>query len=309
MASIRRRGRGYQVQVRRIGSSPASRTFTLKAHAERWARQTEIDAENGCVGNHVPESVTLRTLLERYAQHHAPHLKSQKQTLSLVNLMIGRLGHLLVQNIDNPVLAQYRDSRLRVVSSQTVRKEIDIVRRVIRLAGEEWGLRLPRGVPSVRMPRQPSGRSRRITDDELKRLSSFLTPVMQLAVKVAIETAMRRGEIANIKSVDLCSETRSLRIGETKNGKPRSVPVTERTVLALTEHLEAHYGRLGVRPDSITQAFNRAVTKASVQDLRFHDLRHEAITRMFESGLSVPKVSLISGHSDYRMLARYTHLD
>ena len=131
---------------------------------------------------------------------------------------------------------------------------------------------------------------------------------MRLAVKVALETAMRRGEIANIKLADLCSQTRSLRIPETKNGKPRSVPVTESTLLALTWHIDADDGCFGVRPDSITQAFNRAVTKASLQDLRFHDLRHEAITRMIESGLSVPKVSLISGHSDYRMLARYTHL-
>ncbi|MDC3124152.1 hypothetical protein OBB00_05500, partial [Gammaproteobacteria bacterium] len=155
MASIRRRGKGYQVQVRRIGSKPVSRTFTLKADAERWARQAEIDSENNCEGNHILDSVTLRTLLERYAQHQAPHLKSRKQTLSLVNLMIDRLGHLPVKHIDNPTLAQYRDARLSVVSSQTVRKEIDIVRRVIRLAGEEWGLRLPCGVPSVRMPRQP----------------------------------------------------------------------------------------------------------------------------------------------------------
>lgn len=87
------------------------------------------------------------------------------------------------------------------------------------------------------------------------------------------------------------------------------MPVAACTLLALTQHLNAHGGYFGARPDSITQAFNRAVTKASLQDLRFHDLRHEAITRMFESGLSVPKVSLISGLSDYRMLARYTHLE
>jgi len=134
MASIRRRGKGYQVQVRRVGSKPASRTFTLKADAERWARQAEIDTENGYEGNHMPLSVRLHSLLERYAKHHAPHLKSRKQTLSLIRLMIDRLGHLPVKHIDNPVLAQYRDARLGVVSSQTVRKELDIVRRVIRLS-------------------------------------------------------------------------------------------------------------------------------------------------------------------------------
>ena len=61
-------------------------------------------------------------------------------------------------------------------------------------------------------------------------------------------------------------------------------------------------------PDSVSQAFRRAVKAERISDLTFHDLRHEAITRLFEKGLSIPQVAGISGHSDYRMLARYTHL-
>ena len=308
MASIRRRGKGYQVQVRRVGSKPVSRTFTLKADAARWARQTEIDAENGYEGNHLPDSVTLRTLLERYAQHHAPHLKSQKQTESLIKLMIDRLGNVPVKSIDNPLLAQYRDNRLSVVSSQTVRKEIDIVRRVIRLAGEEWGLGLPYGVPSVRMPRQPGGRERRLTCTELDEIETHLSETMKLAVRIALVTGMRRGEIAKIKASDLLRAGCSLVVPEAKNDKRRVVPLPEPTCTLLYEHLILNRDRFGVRADSITQAFIRACREASISDLRFHDLRHEAITRMFEAGLSVPRVSAISGHSDYRMLARYTHL-
>ena len=250
----------------------------------------------------------LAELLERYLNTYVTHLKSQKQTTSLARLMIERLGHLPVAAIDSPTLATYRDERLLLVSSQAVRKEIDIVRRVLRLANEEWGLLLPFCVPSIRMPRQPSGRERRVSDAEPTRIYVHLTPVMQLAVQLAVSTGMRRGEVAKINVDDLNQADSSLLVPETKTGKRRSVPLCRELCSPLRAHLRCHAERLGVSPDSITQAFQRACIKAVINDLRFHDLRHEAITRMFEQGLSVPRVALISGYSDYRMLARYTHM-
>ena len=155
------------------------------------------------------------------------------------------------------------------------------------------------------MPRQPSGRERRVGDAELTRISDHLTPVMRLAVQIAVSTGMRRGEIAKIKVDDLNEADSSLLVPETKTGKRRIVPLRQELCSTLRAHLSSDTGRLGVSPDSITQAFPRACIKADINDLRFHDLRHEAITRMFEQGLSVPRVALISGHSDFRMLARY----
>ena len=296
MASIRRRGKGYQVQIRRLGHKPVSKTFLLRSDAERWARAAEIDADRGLLGNQICPKTRLAELLKRYLDTYVPHLKSQKQTTSLTRLMIGRLGHLLVAAIDSPTLATYRDKRLLLVSSQTVRKEIDIVRRVLRLANEEWGLLLPYGVPSIHMPRQPSGRERRVGDAELIRIYSHLTPVMQLAVQIAVSTGMRRGEVAKIKVDDLNEADSSLLVPETKTGKRRIVPLRQELCSTLRVHLSSHTGGLGVRPDSITQAFQRACVKADINDL------------CSEQGLSVPKVALISGHSDYRMLARYTHI-
>jgi integrase len=59
---------------------------------------------------------------------------------------------------------------------------------------------------------------------------------------------------------------------------------------------------------AVRQAWDRLVKRAGITNLHFHDLRHEAISRFFEMGLSVPEVALISGHKDPRMLFRYTHL-
>ena len=146
------------------------------------------------------------------------------------------------------------------------------------------------------------------TSTELDEIETHLSETMKLAVRIALVTGMRRGEIAEIKASDLLRAGCSLVVPEAKNGKRRVVPLPEPTCTLLYEHLLLNRDRFGVRADSITQAFIRACRKASISDLRFHDLRHEAITRMFEAGLSVPRVSAISGHTDYRMLARYTHL-
>lgn len=308
MATIRRRNNRYQVQIRRFGTKPLTKTFSLKADAERWARQTEVMADRGITGSEICGKTLLKELLHRYLERHAPYLKSKKQTESLVRLMIVRLGYLPVANITNPLLAQYRDKRMLEVSSQTVKHEINIVRRVIKLAAEEWGLTLTHGVPSIRMPKQTQGRERRVSDAELSSIYNYLTPTMRLAVRIALETGMRRGEIAKIKSEDLMFKRNVIVVPETKNGKPRTVPVCDQTLADLNHYLNKSEGQFNVRPDSLTQAFNRAACKSSLIDIRFHDLRHEAVTRMFESGMSVPRVSLISGHSDYRMLARYTHI-
>jgi integrase len=64
-----------------------------------------------------------------------------------------------------------------------------------------------------------------------------------------------------------------------------------------------------VTPNALRMAWDRLIRRTSITNLRFHDLRHEAISRFFEMGLSMPEVALISGHKDPRMLFRYTHLD
>lgn len=118
---------------------------------------------------------------------------------------------------------------------------------------------------------------------------------------------MRRSELLAIRSSDIDWGRRRLKVSETKNGSSRTVPLTFKAATILSKYSHAVlYFRLA--PDSLSQAFRRAVKAEALIDLTFHDLRHEAIIRLFETGLSIPQVAGISGHNDYRMLARYTHL-
>ena len=131
----------------------------------------------------------------------------------------------------------------------------------------------------------------------------------------AIETAMRRGEIAAMRWEHLDRQARVLLIPETKNGTPREVPLSTVALQVLDSLPRRLDGRVWtMRPDSISQAFERVCRLASagkatgIKGLTFHDLRHEATSRLFEKGLNPMEVAAITGHKTLQMLKRYTHL-
>lgn len=129
---------------------------------------------------------------------------------------------------------------------------------------------------------------------------------------------MRRGELLAMRWGDVNWERNTIRIPVTKNGHPRIIPLTPQGRQLLLEwarrsgHEPRGFGAersiFPVRENALRLAWDRLCKRAGITDLHFHDLRHEAISRFFEKGLSVPEVALISGHRDYRMLARYTHM-
>ncbi|MHB1567486.1 MAG: site-specific integrase [Acidiferrobacter sp.] len=161
-------------------------------------------------------------------------------------------------------------------------------------------------------PKLPSGRTRRLVDDEYPRLLSSAQAYggeVAPLITWAIETAMRRGEIAAMRWEHLDRRARVLLIPETKNGTPRRVPLSVAALAVLDGLPQRLDGRAwGLRPDSISQAFERICGAAGIEGLTFHDLRHEATSRLFEKGLNPMQVAAITGHKTLQMLKRYTHL-
>ncbi len=100
----------------------------------------------------------------------------------------------------------------------------------------------------------------------------------------------------------------TIRILKTKNGHPRTIPLTPKAVEILSSMARTEERVFPVTPNAVRLAWERLRRRAGLEDLRLHDLRHEAVSRFFEYGLTVPEVALISGHRDPRMLSRYTHL-
>ena len=128
---------------------------------------------------------------------------------------------------------------------------------------------------------------------------------------------MRRGEILNIKKSHIDFNRQTLLIPLTKTDTPRTIPLSSRAIEALREQLRGSENVIPIeettlfsyKPDSVTQSlYKRFCKRQGLENLHFHDLRHEATSRFFEKGLNPVEVATITGHKDTRMLMRYTHL-
>ena len=169
-------------------------------------------------------------------------------------------------------------------------------------------------IDRVKMPPSSPARKRRLEDGEFERLEEAAkqtkNPHIWPIIVFAIETGMRRGEILGLrwKHVDL--DRRIVFLPLTKNGSSREVPLstTAAQVLARQRQHNDASSPFPVTPNGFRLAWDRLRSRAGLSDLRFHDLRHEAISRFFELGLNIPEVAVISGHKDPKMLFRYTHL-
>jgi integrase len=311
MANISKRSSGsYRVQIRRQGCTAISKTFKSRSAATQWARKTESELERGLyVDFSQAQKVKFSTVLKRYSNEIAPLQKGFKQEVSRCRIVGSRLGNQFLSTVTPSILSQYREDRLQEVSPKTVREELLLVQRVINVCMKDWGIALPENVNPVSLVRKPkidNARSRRLTPQEYIELSA--SPLFSFA----IETGMRRGEIASMKWMDLDEELRILNIPITKNGKTRTIPLSQlaQSILKIKKDTSHANDELvwGVSADTITHRFIRFCKRYGYVDLRFHDLRHEATSRFFERGLNTIEVASITGHSDLRMLQRYTHI-
>jgi len=320
MATIRKlRGR-WQAQVRRRGVPPRAKSFDRRTDADRWARDLEAEADrSGWVADtRAAEKTTLGELLARYANEVTPTKRGAVSEKARINSIVRcPIAHRTLSRLTSSDLATYRDERLKCVGPATVVRELSTVSHTIDIATREWGLWLPRNpVRLVRRPQVPRGRTRRLKAGEEARLlaacDSGRTPLMKPLIILAIETAMRRGEMLDLQwqHVDLVRCVAHLPL--TKNGDSRDIPLSRRAVGILKE-LKADKGRdvdrvFPVTGNSIRLAFEHLRVRAGMDDFHFHDLRHEGISRLFELGLNIAEVSAISGHRELKMLMRYTHL-
>ena len=304
MATIRSRNNKYQVLVRMHGIS-ISKTFTKKVHAQQWAKSTEVAIESGQYSESL--ELTVKDALIEYQQSKLSH---DKRSHPHIKNAISGLGKYKADSILSSQLVTYRNNRLKTHSHQTVKHELSMVLRSLRWARDELG-HADIKIPTVKMPSIPRGRDRRISPKEEYDLLDALrlTSNVQSIVSLAIETGMRRSEIINMRWSDIKVKNRTLHIPQTKTDTPRTIPLSSRAIRILNTLQTNISGRVfEIAADSISQAFKRACKRANIDNLRFHDCRHEAVTRFFEMGLNVMEVAAISGHKDLRMLQRYTHL-
>ena len=312
MATFRKRSGKWQVRIQRKGYPDQSKTFFMRSDAESWARKTEIDLDQGILNSKANPNTLLKELLVRYKYE----VTSKKKFASVEAYRVTAwqkhpLANYAISKIKSSDIAQWRDEKIKLKKApNTIRLDLAVLSHLFTVARNEWGFEgLSNPATHITLPKLPPGRTRRLLNGELDLIlqntdSALLKPIVLLAV----ETAMRRSEITSLEWKNLNLDKKTILIPVTKNGEAREVPLSE---IALTQILKMNRTQeriFNITSHAITIAFGRACKRSGINDLPFHTLRHEGITRFFERGFTIAEVALISGHKTWSMLRRYTHL-
>lgn len=370
MAVITQRRNGaWQARIRRQGWPAQSKSFARKGDAEAWARALEREMDVGTfIARDDAERTTFQDAADMYTREVLPRLRAQTQPRYMLARLCEHFGRYSLASISPAMLAEYRDTRLKAVSAQTVVHELGLITRVLKACQLDWGIALPQGIPTqaIRRPKVSNARERRLEGQEEALLLAALAgkTYPMAAVVLAIETAARQSELASLRweDVDLARRVARLRGpggGVTKGGDDfRDVPLSPRALQALEtlprklkdprvlplsqnalrlswdralasarrRHLHARLvAQLeleGIDGDREVRAIiykKRLPLQRSVEllteleredktlvDLHFHDLRHEATSRLAER-LQMHELMKVTGHKSSSMLSRYYH--
>ena len=333
MATLVQRASGqWQAKVRKAGTRPISRSFPTKLQAREWASAQEADmVRSEWRDRKTARRMTVAQLLDRYEAGVLPGKKSWPVAKYHLARLREDLGHLALTSLTSTALAEWRDARLRCVAPATVNRELSTLGGVLTWARKDLGLPIEHVVSAIRRPSQGRARDRRLEGDEEQRLLDALedhagdvqgamrsgayrvgtrNPWLRPLVQLAIETAMRQGELLALTWDNMDLKTQTAHLEDTKNGESRTVPLTCRAVAVLEALPRPPGGRVfPLTAQAVELAWKRACKRAGIEGLHFHDLRHEAASRLFELGLNVMEVASITGHKDLRSLKRYTHID
>jgi integrase len=316
MASISKRNDVWQVRIRIKGYPTLSKSFDNQRSAKVWATEKENELLRGVYQDDSnTKSITLGQLIERYLLEVTPLMKgAHEDSYRLRALQRMPISKHSLFSLTPAVVARHRDLRLKSVAAGTVIRELAYISSAINHARREWGINLSNPVQMVRKPPSPEGRNRLLNSQELERLLQELSPtgrrnpLTKLVVQLALETAMRRGELLSLRWEHIDFERRTAHLFETKNGDSRTVPLSSEALQILRCLCPSDEKFVfPIKHFTVDAAFKKAVIRAGINVFHFHDLRHMAITAMAKKLPNVIELSAVSGHKSLAMLKRYYH--
>jgi len=338
--AIERRAKGqYRVKLYKQRKVVATETFSTLKDAEQWEAEKKIELKSGKIVNYEKaKKVSLGDLLTLYLNKVTPTKRGEKsETYRINGILKHHIASIMMNELKVTDFDLYTEERSKTVENQTVRHELKTMIAVINYSIEKKIIHLSESpTAGITLPKLPKHRTRRLVCDEYELLqeASKFHPWLRNAIVLAVETAMRRGEIISITVADVNLKTRQIYLSETKNGDPRTIPLSTRAVEVLKPLMTNHPTDklFDIEPQSLTRAFSNACKRAckhiytqkpnerrechkngekcaGILGLRFHDLRHEATSRLFENTtLRTEQIMMITGHKSYASLKIYTNL-
>lgn len=312
MATYRKNGDRVVVQVC-VNGVRKSKTCDTKAQAKSWAAQMEF--ELGQLQKGVNQTITLGEVFVRYSDEISSTKKGEQWEVVRLK-MFGRFSIAGIKLIDlrREHFEIFINERLRSVKSSSVNRELNLMSHCLTQA-RRWRLMDHNPMDDLKRPKDPPPRDRRILQREIDLILHALgysaewdvTEKQQkiaVAFLFAIETAMRAGEICNLVPGNVDLENRTAFLPDTKNGRPRYVPLSAEAMRLLARFEWGVDSVFDLSPNVLSTLFAKAVKRAGVENLTFHDTRHEAITRLSKK-LDVLALARAVGHADIKQLMTY----
>jgi integrase len=320
----------YRARVRVKGRPTQSKTFARLTDAKRWAAKTESDLRDGKhFPGHEAQKHTFSDLVERYIAEVLPHKKPKlayEQTTQL-KWWSRELGAYRLSELTPAIIIEARSKLIKeetprggLRSPASANRYLSALSHAYNIAVDEWEWCDESPVRRVKKFREPRGRTRFLSMEELKALLATCRKskctYLPLVVTLAVSTGMRQGEILGLTWDTVNLKEGYLVLLETKNGTQRRVPLHGEALELFKQHNKVRRidsplvfpGTNPKKPKDIRSAFEYARDQAKLEDFRFHDLRHSAASYLAMSGATTRDIAEVLGHKTLQMVKRYSHL-
>jgi len=329
MATFQKRGKRWRAIVRKQGRPPITKSFSTKGMAQTWAKEVELEIERGAFQD--PRQLNGTTVGDLITRYRSEMPEPGRTKAATFNMLDRELGGVTLADLDKRrVLSfcRYRKAE-HGTGPATIAQDLIYLGGLLDTARAHWDIPVDRqAVSDARAVLRTQGlvgrsaeRDRRPTEGELERLRTYWAkptsrpqgaPMWEI-VRFAIATAMRLSEITSIRWSDLNEEDRTVIIRNRKHpsqklGNDQVVPLLGEAWEIVRKRPRIAERIFPYNPRSLSTNFTRAAMRCGIDDLHFHDLRHHAISLLFEAGYQIHEVALISGHRDWKQLKRYTQL-
>ncbi len=303
---------------RRIRRSTETSSLELAKAVEAKLR-TEL-IEGKYFDKYEGERRTFREMMEKFMKEHAPRVSENMRALYSASLkhLSGFFGDMVLSEITSKKICDYKQARKEAGGgAPSVNRSLSMLSKAFSLCVKEWEWVKENPVLKVSREKENSGRDRWLTADEEKRLLDNSPQWLKEIIFFDLHTGLRQDELLSLQwsRVDLFRKI--IIIQETKNGKPRTIPLNQIAMGVLMERAKVRHlksdlvfmsrASTKIARHNLRRAFNTALDKAGIQDFHFHDLRHTFATRLAQRGIDIYKISKLLGHVNIAMTQRYAH--
>jgi len=298
---IRKHYGKWQCLVRIKNHPSISKCFESKTDAKRWSIATENKIRREEAGIAKIKFPLFRDVASRYINEVSSYKRCSRVERNIINsLLLETWAEYPINRITPPIINKFRNAQRDKIKENTLNRKLDVISTMFTTFKKEWGHFVENPVLSIKRPRNPEPRDRRITDEEVHLLlrGNRTSEQLREIIEVAFETGMRQSEILNIHPEHIKGKTLYIPVAKTK---PRLIPLTKKALSVLKNatlpfNIDRHL--LGKR-------FRRLCKHYRIKNLHFHDIRKNSLTDfMKDKGLNVPETMLIAGHKDPRMLLK-----